>query len=279
MITPVSAVIPLAEKTNNFLVPNGTFWIELVAFAVIVFLLAKYVIPPINKAMTARQDAIRAEFAQLDEAKAEAAASKDEYEAQLADARKEAAQIREDARAQASTIVAEARDTATAEQARIAEAGKSQIEAERQQAAHTLRAEVGGLATGLAGKIVGESLEDDARQSRVVERFLSELEAAPAAGALQPAVAQQPQAAAVAAPAAAGASSEAVDDGRFEGAVLAPADGSQPEGFLVKGNADSMLYHAPGGRWYDVTQAEYWFRTEDDAIKAGFTKAGTRKSS
>ena len=40
-----------------------------------------------------------------------------------------------------------------------------------------------------------------------------------------------------------------------------------------------MLYHAPGGRWYDVTQAEVWFKTEDDAIKAGFTKAGTRKSS
>lgn len=180
MITPVSAVIPLA---SNFLVPNGTFIVELIAFAIIVFLLAKFVIPPINKAMTARQEAIRAEFAQLDEAKAEAAASKDEYEAQLAEARKEAAQIREDARAQASMIVAEARETATAEQARIAEAGKSQIEAERQQAAHALRAEVGGLATGLAGKIVGESLDDDARQSRVIERFLADLEAAPEATA------------------------------------------------------------------------------------------------
>ncbi len=54
--------------------------------------------------------------------------------------------------------------------------GKTQIEAERQQAVASLRAEVGALATGLAGRIVGESLEDEARQSRVVERFLADLE-------------------------------------------------------------------------------------------------------
>lgn len=173
-------LIPLE---SNFLVPNGTFVVELIAFAIMFAIIARYIVPPINRAMEARQAAIRAEFAQLDEAKAEAAASKDEYDAQLAEARKEAAQIREDARAQAATIVAEAREAAITEQARIAEAAKSQIEAERQQAAHALRAEVGGLATGLAGKIVGESLDDDARQSRVVERFLTDLEAAPVATA------------------------------------------------------------------------------------------------
>ena len=53
---------------------------------------------------------------------------------------------------------------------------QAQIEAERQQAVTSLRAEVGALATGLAGRIVGESLEDEARQSRVVERFLTDLE-------------------------------------------------------------------------------------------------------
>ncbi len=67
MTTPGS--IPL---TSNFLVPNATFIVELIAFAIIVFLLFKYIVPPINKAMTARQDAIRQQFAELDEAKAEA---------------------------------------------------------------------------------------------------------------------------------------------------------------------------------------------------------------
>ena len=59
---------------------------------------------------------------------------------------------------------------------RIVEHGKTQIEAERQQAVTSLRAEVGALATTLAGRIVGESLDDEARQSRVVERFLADIE-------------------------------------------------------------------------------------------------------
>ena len=51
------------------------------------------------------------------------------------------------------------------------------MRAERQQAIASLRAEVGTLATELAGRIVGESLEDDERSNRVVDRFLVDLEA------------------------------------------------------------------------------------------------------
>ena len=51
------------------------------------------------------------------------------------------------------------------------------MRAERQQAIASLRAEVGTLATELAGRIVGESLEDDERSNRVVDRFLADLEA------------------------------------------------------------------------------------------------------
>ena len=69
------------------------------------------------------------------------------------------------------------REQAQAESTRIVEHGKAQIEAERQQAVTSLRAEVGTLATSLAGRIVGESLEDDdARPARVVDRFLADLE-------------------------------------------------------------------------------------------------------
>jgi len=166
----------LTPLSSNFLVPNGTFIIELIAFILILVVLAKFVIPPINKAMEARQEAIRKEFAELDEAKADANSAKDEFEAQIADARKEAARIREEAREQGAAIIAEMREQAQAESTRIVEHGKTQIEAERQQAIASLRSEAGNLASGLAGRIVGESLDDEARQSRVVERFLAELE-------------------------------------------------------------------------------------------------------
>jgi large subunit ribosomal protein L17 len=59
-----------------------------------------------------------------------------------------------------------------------------------------------------------------------------------------------------------------------EGAVAANEDGSAPEGYTVKGNADSGKYHEPDGQWYDQTIAEFWFKTAEDAEKAGFTKAG-----
>jgi large subunit ribosomal protein L22 len=54
-----------------------------------------------------------------------------------------------------------------------------------------------------------------------------------------------------------------------------PADGSIPDGYLIKGNADSMKYHQPDGRWYDQTVAEAFFATADAAEAAGFTEAGS----
>jgi F-type H+-transporting ATPase subunit b len=174
MVHVTAGLIPLA---SNFLVPNGTFFVELIAFGVIVWILAKFVIPPINRAMTARQDAIKQEFADLDEAKAAAHKAEEEFKAQIADARHEAAKIREEAREQGAQIVSEMRQQGESEKARIIDGAHTQIAAERQQAVASLRAEVGTLATTLAGRIVGESLEDDERSGRVVDRFLADLDA------------------------------------------------------------------------------------------------------
>ena len=177
LLAPVAlAAAEEEEGTSNFLVPNGTFFIELAAFLLLFYLLTKYVIPPINSAMERRQEAIRQEFAQLDEAKAEAKGAEEEFKAQIADARKEAARIREDAREQGSAIIAEMREQAGVEATRITEHAHAQIAAERQQALTSLRTEVGTLATSLAERIVGESLEDEERSTRVVDRFLADLE-------------------------------------------------------------------------------------------------------
>jgi F-type H+-transporting ATPase subunit b len=172
------ASVAIVPMESNFLVPNGTFFVELFAFAIMVFILGKYVVPPINKAMTARQEAIRQQFADLDQAKAEAHQAEEEFRAQIADARHEAARIREEAREQGAGIIAEMREQAQAEAQRIVEHAHTQIEADRKAAVASLRNEVGTLATTLAGRIVGESLDDEARQSRVVERFLTDLDQA-----------------------------------------------------------------------------------------------------
>ena len=59
--------IGVTPLESNFLVPNGTFYVELIAFVIMFAILAKWIIPPINKAMAARQDAIRNQFKELDE--------------------------------------------------------------------------------------------------------------------------------------------------------------------------------------------------------------------
>jgi F-type H+-transporting ATPase subunit b len=180
MTAGIAALVPASEGggggTQNFLVPNATFFVELAAFLLLFYLLARYVIPPINRAMTARQEAIRRQFAELDEAKADARKAEEEFKAQIADARKQAGKIREEAREQGDQIVAEAREQAQVEAKRIVDHGHAQLEAERKQALASLRAEVGTLATELASRIVGESLEDDDRANRVVDRFLADLE-------------------------------------------------------------------------------------------------------
>lgn len=59
-----------------------------------------------------------------------------------------------------------------------------------------------------------------------------------------------------------------------KGAVASTEDGTAPEGYDVKGNADSGKYHVPGSQWYDATQAEFWFASAEDAQAAGFEPAG-----
>ena len=61
------------------------------------------------------------------------------------------------------------------------------------------------------------------------------------------------------------------------GSAAPPADGSAPVGFEIKGNADSMLYHVPGSRYYKATKAEAWFATAEDAERAGFSAPASTK--
>jgi F-type H+-transporting ATPase subunit b len=155
-----------------------------ICFVLVFGVLGKMLLPRILKTLEEREDAIQGGINRADEAQNEAQAVLQQYRAQLDDARRESSRIREEAHEQGAQIIAEMRERAEAEARRITEAAQSQIEGERQQALISLRAEVGSLATELASRIVGESLTDTARQGRMVDRFLAELEAG-TAGARQ----------------------------------------------------------------------------------------------
>lgn len=137
------------------------------------------VAPAFEKMYAERTAAIQGGMEKAERAQAEAEAALQEYRDQLAEARQEAARIREDAKNEGARIKSEMREQADAEAARIIANAKAQIEAERTQVTHQLRSEVGGLATTLAGRIVGESLDDDDRARRTIDRFIADLEAQP----------------------------------------------------------------------------------------------------
>ncbi|MGH3237257.1 MAG: F0F1 ATP synthase subunit B, partial [Streptosporangiaceae bacterium] len=147
-----------------------------IVFLIVFGALAKVLMPRIQQTLAERTELIEGGLARSEEAQTEAKQLLGQYRQQLAEARHEAARLREEAREQGAQIIAEMREQARVEARRVTEAAQAQIEAERQQALTSLRAEVGTLATELASRIVGESLADQARQSRMVDRFLSELE-------------------------------------------------------------------------------------------------------
>ena len=161
---------------GNFLIPNMTFVVELMAFIIVLGVLWRYVIPPVQQAMDARQEKARKLVSDSEEARQLLEKAQTAYRAAMADARHEAAQLRAQAERQRREIVEGASTEAEAGVAEIISRGQAQVEAERRQAVGQLKTELGTLAVDLAEKILGEALADSQRQERMIERFLSEIE-------------------------------------------------------------------------------------------------------
>jgi F-type H+-transporting ATPase subunit b len=166
----------LAEEDPNPIIP---IWQEIlvggIAFAILCFVLIKFVFPRMEETFRARVDAIEGGIKRAEEAQAEANRLLQQYKEQLAEARTEAARIRDEARADAAGIREDILAKAREESDRIIAAGRDALQTERQTIVRQLRAEIGSLAVDLAGRIVGESLEDEARRRGTVERFLAEI--------------------------------------------------------------------------------------------------------
>jgi F-type H+-transporting ATPase subunit b len=153
-----------------------TFVVELMAFVIVLGVLWRYVIPPVQQAMNARQEMARKLVSDSEEAGRLLEKAQTAYKAAMADARHEAAQLRAQAEQQRREIVDGASTEAAAEAAEIISRGQTQVEAERRQAVRQLKTELGNLAVELAEKILGEALADNQRQERLIERFLSQIE-------------------------------------------------------------------------------------------------------
>lgn len=160
----------------------GEIIATVIAFAIMIAFIWRYVVPLVRKMVADRQSAIQQ---QVDDAAEAARLNSDaqrRYDSAVADARKEGARIRDDARADATSIKSELLEQAEAEVARIKQRGQDQLVADRDQTVRQLRGQVGGQSMQLAERIVVESLQDDTSRSASVDSFLSELGELPARG-------------------------------------------------------------------------------------------------
>jgi len=177
MLSAILSAAEEAEEINPLLPASYDLLWSAICFAIILVAFLWKVLPAVNKTLDARAELIEGGIAKAESAQAEAAVALEEYKQLLADARAEAARIREQARTDGTAIIAELKEQATVEANRVTANAKAAIEAERQGALVSLRAEVGTLAIDLASGVIGESLSDDKKAAAVVDRFLAELEA------------------------------------------------------------------------------------------------------
>ena len=172
-----------AEAAKNPLIPEvyDLFWSSVVFVILLAFFWFR-VLPNFKKTLDARTEAIEGRLAEAERIQAEVANQTAAIAKAQENSRAEASAIREQARAEGVAILAELKEQANVEAARITAVAKQQIEAERQAALVSLRAEVGTLAIDLASAVVGASLSNDKVAGKVVDDFLSELEAGDKAG-------------------------------------------------------------------------------------------------
>ncbi len=159
--------------TSVFLLPNGTFVVELVAVVVILFLVTKYILPPLNKAMESRQEKIRASLEAADQARVEAAAAGDERVQVLTQARDQAREIVEGAQATSDQVKSGAAGRGQAEYERIVATANLEVATARQRAIDEASARIGEVVFELVTKIVGREVDQSAHQDLIREAVVA----------------------------------------------------------------------------------------------------------
>jgi F-type H+-transporting ATPase subunit b len=164
MILTTASVLAEGEKKDNFLIPNGTFLVELVIFILVLAVIWKFVVPPIQAVLQDRE----AQAAKTNEDNHKAAQAlldaKRRYSDELAGARGEATAIRDQARAEGQKVLAQARAAAQAEADQAQAQADGELRAQADRASAELKSSVGPLSEELAQKV----LADNAGATRVV---------------------------------------------------------------------------------------------------------------
>jgi F-type H+-transporting ATPase subunit b len=152
-----------------FLLPNGTFFIELAVSIVLILLIYKYVIPPINKAMEERQEKIRASLEAADRAKADAEAADDERRAVLEEARHQAREIVAQANRTAEQVRTDAQARGQGEYERIVGNAEIEVNLARQRAVEEAATRMGEIVMDVVERVIGREVSVEAHRDLIEE--------------------------------------------------------------------------------------------------------------
>jgi len=173
----------VTPATSNFLVPNGTFIVELIAFVIVLVVVGRFVLPPVNRLIKERQARIEAELAAADQAREEAARAAEERRQALEEARRRAREILEQANRSAEQARAAVIAQGQEEHDRILAAAAAELEQARKRALDEATARMGELVVEVVARVIGRTVDPEVHRDLIDEAIAGiEEEGSAAAG-------------------------------------------------------------------------------------------------
>jgi F-type H+-transporting ATPase subunit b len=152
-----------------FLLPNGTFFVELIIFIVLVVIMGKKIIPPVTAALAERQERIRASLDAADQARADAAAADDERRAVLEEARQQAREVVAQANQTAEAVRVDFQTRGQAEYDRILGNAEEEVARARQRAVEEAASRLGEITMDVVERVIGRPVNAQAHNDLISE--------------------------------------------------------------------------------------------------------------
>jgi F-type H+-transporting ATPase subunit b len=159
--------MPIAS--SNFLVPNGTLIIEIVAFLLMLAFIGRVVLPPLNKTLGERQEEIRASLDAAETARVEADETRAQRQGILDEARQRAREIVAQANQVAETVAAQSEARGQQEYDRLVRAAETDIARARQRAVDEVSAQLGALVMSVARQVIGREIDATSHRALIDE--------------------------------------------------------------------------------------------------------------
>jgi F-type H+-transporting ATPase subunit b len=152
-----------------FLLPNGTFFVELIIFVVLIIIMGKKIIPPITAALAERQERISASLDAADQARADAAAADDERRAVLEEARQQAREVVGQANRSAEAVRVDFQTRGQTEYERIVGNAEAEVAQARQRAVEEASNRLGELTMDVVERVIGRKVDTAAHDDLFAE--------------------------------------------------------------------------------------------------------------